>query len=203
MFFSAFLSIRYPKIFCKGLTRIKDLPKTLYLSFDDGPNPLITEKILEILEKHKAKASFFCKGKNADLYPEVLEKIQVQGHCIGNHSYMHLDAFKHKNKKWLFDVLRKSPVSDSYYFRPAYGHIFPWQCKFIRKKYKLVFWDVITYDFKQNYSLEKIKKIILKNVRDGSIIVFHDNLKSSKNMLSALEFTLNHYSKLGYKFEKL
>lgn len=197
----SFLPIRYPKLFyCKALSRKKDRPKTLYLSFDDGPNPLVTEKVLEILKKYKAKASFFCKGKNADLYPEIFNKVKAEGHTIGNHSYMHLDAFKHKNKKWLSDVLRKSPVSEAYYFRPPYGHIFPWQYRVLRKKYKLVFWDVMVYDFRTDYSL---KKILFNKVRDGSIIVFHDNIASSQKMLPALEFTLEYYTKRGYKFEKL
>ena len=200
----SFLPIRYPKLFyCKALSRKKDRPKTLYLSFDDGPNPLVTEKVLEILKKYKAKASFFCKGKNADLYPEIFNKVKAEGHTIGNHSYTHLDAFKHKNKKWLSDVLRKSPVSEAYYFRPPYGHIFPWQYRVLRKKYKLVFWDVMVYDFRTDYSLKKIKKIIFNKVRDGSIIVFHDNIASSQKMLPALEFTLEYYTKRGYKFEKL
>lgn len=160
----SFLPIRYPKLFyCKALSRKKDRPKTLYLSFDDGPNPLVTEKVLEILKKYKAKASFFCKGKNADLYPEIFNKVKAEGHTIGNHSYMHLDAFKHKNKKWLSDVLRKSPVSEAYYFRPPYGHIFPWQYRVLRKKYKLVFWDVMVYDFRTDYSL---KKILFNKVRE-------------------------------------
>ena len=200
----SFLPIRYPKLFyCKALSRKKDRPKTLYLSFDDGPNPLVTEKVLEILKKYKAKASFFCKGKNADLYPEIFNKVKAEGHTIGNHSYTHLDAFKHKNKKWLSDVLRKSPVSETYYFRPPYGHIFPWQYRVLKKKYKLVFWDVMVYDFRTDYSLKKIKKIIFNKVRDGSIIVFHDNIASSQKMLPALEFTLEYYTKRGYKFEKL
>ncbi len=195
--------VRYPKIFCKGLTRIKDYPKTLYLSFDDGPNPLVTEKVLELLKKYNAKASFFCKGKNAMLYPDILNKIISENHTIGNHTFMHLDAFKVKNKKWLIDAIRKSPVSNSFYFRPPYGHIFPWQCFILKRKYKLVFWDVMTYDFKAKYSLKKVKKIILQKVRNGSIIIFHDNILSCEKMLPALEFTLKHYSKLGYRFEKI
>jgi len=100
-------------------------------------------------------------------------------------------------------VLRKSPVSEAYYFRPPYGHIFPWQYRVLRKKYKLVFWDVMVYDFRTDYSLKKIKKILFNKVRDGSIIVFHDNIASSQKMLPALEFTLEYYTKRGYKFEKL
>lgn len=195
--------IRYPKIFCGGTSRINDIKFTLYLSFDDGPNPMVTENVLKILKKYDAKATFFCNGINAKLYPDLLEKIKSDGHTIGNHAYSHLDAFKVKNKKWLIDALRKSPVSDSFFFRPPYGHIYPWQCARLKKEYKLVFWDVITYDFRLDYSAEKVKKIVRKKVRNGSIIVFHDTILAAPRMIPVLEDTLKHYGELGYKFGKL
>ncbi|MDD2633909.1 MAG: polysaccharide deacetylase family protein [Bacteroidales bacterium] len=197
------IAIRYPKIFCKGITRIITPGKTLYLSFDDGPNPKVTENILKLLDKYNAKASFFCKGSNAIMYPDLLEKIKIAGHTIGNHSFSHLDAFKVSNRKWLIDALRKSPVSETFFFRPPYGRIYPWQCWRIKKDYKIVLWDVLTYDYHKKYSKSRIKKIILKNTRNGSILVFHDNLFSAPKMLSVLEFTLTYYSKLGYRFEKI
>lgn len=179
------------------------MKNTLYLSFDDGPNPMVTESVLRILEKHNAKATFFCNGINSKLYPDLLKKIKAGGHTVGNHSYSHLDAFKVKNKKWLVDALRKSPVSDSFLFRPPYGHIYPWQCSRLRKEYKLIFWDVITYDFKLDYSVTKVRKIVRRKVRNGSIIVFHDTILAAPRMLPVLEDSLEHYSRLGYRFEKL
>lgn len=197
------ISARYPKVFCRGTSRISNVKNTLYLSFDDGPNPMITENVLKILEKYNAKATFFCKGINAKLYPEIFELIKDGGHSIGNHSYSHLDAFKVKNKKWLIDVLRKSPVSDSFLFRPPYGHIYPWQCYRLRKEYKLIFWDVITYDFRLDFSVEKVKSIVRRKVRNGSIIVFHDTILAAPRMLPVLEDTLAYYTRHGYRFEKL
>ncbi|MDD4149523.1 MAG: polysaccharide deacetylase family protein [Bacteroidales bacterium] len=197
------ISIRYPKIFCNGTTRIINPGKTLYLSFDDGPNPMVTENILELLDKYNAKASFFCKGSNAMMYPEILQKIKKAGHTIGNHTFSHLNAFKVPNKKWLIDALRKSPVSETFFFRPPYGRIYPWQCWRIKKDYKIILWDVLTYDFHKDYNAKRIKKIIIKNTRNGSILVFHDNLITAPKMLQVLEFTLIYYSKLGYKFAKI
>jgi peptidoglycan/xylan/chitin deacetylase (PgdA/CDA1 family) len=203
MSFFKIIFARYPKIFCRGITRINNVKNTLYLTFDDGPNPMITEKVLLILEKYNAKASFFCKGQNCRLYPEILEKIKKGGHTIGNHSYSHLNALKVSNKKWLIDVLRKSPVSDSYYFRPPYGKILPWQCYRLKKEYKLVFWDVLTYDFRTDISASQVIKIIRQKTRDGSVIVFHDTALAASRMLPALEDSLKFYSKKGYRFDKL
>jgi len=199
----SYIAIRYPSIFCRGMCRINLFPKTLYLSFDDGPNIKVTTKVLALLEKYNAKASFFCKGSNAILYPEIFQKIVDAGHTIGNHSFSHLNAFKVSNRKWLIDVLRKSPVSDSVFFRPPYGRIFLWQCRRLKREYRIVLWDVLTHDYKQDYSIKKIKKIILNKIRDGSIIVFHDTTMAAPLMLPALAFTLEHFTKLGYKFDRI
>ncbi len=197
------IAIRHPQLLCCGLTRILDCPKTLYLSFDDGPNISVTENVLRMLKEYNAKASFFCKGSNANLYPELIKGIKSDGHTIGNHSYSHLNAFKVGGKKWMKDVYKKSSVRDSYFFRPPYGRIYPWQCRRLKKTYKIVLWDVMTYDYREDFSYEDVKRIILKNVREGSIIVFHDTMLAASRMLPALEFTLRHYSNLGYRFEKI
>ena len=198
-----FIAIRYPRFLCSGITRVRGSGKTLYLSFDDGPNPLVTENVLDLLDKYNAKASFFCKGTNTIMYPELLQKIKNKGHTIGNHSYSHLNAFKVSNKKWLIDCLRKSPVSDSYFFRPPYGRIYPWQCRRLKKDYRIILWDVLTYDFREDFDLRRIKKIILNKTRNGSIIVFHDNLQAAPRMIKALEFTLEYYTKKGFRFERI
>ncbi len=164
---------------------------------------MVTENILGLLDQYNAKASFFCKGSNAMMYPDILHKIKKAGHTIGNHSFSHLNAFGVSNRKWLIDALRKSPVSDTFYFRPPYGRIYPWQCRRIKKDYKIILWDVLTYDYHKDYSVERIKRIILKNTRNGSILVFHDNLLAAPKMFKVLEFTLIHYSKIGYRFEKI
>ncbi|MDD3741127.1 MAG: polysaccharide deacetylase family protein [Bacteroidales bacterium] len=195
--------VRYPKIFKNGICRIKSSSLQLYLTFDDGPTPVITEKVLALLEKYNAKASFFCTGENAKRFPDIIENIKTGGHTVGNHSYSHLYIFKVGGKTWFKDVLRTSPVSDSQYFRPPYGKILPCHYKLLKRKYKIVFWDVLTCDYSQNLTVDKIDKIILKYVRNGSVIVFHDTLKASPRMLSALENCLKYFSALGYKFCRL
>jgi peptidoglycan/xylan/chitin deacetylase (PgdA/CDA1 family) len=175
----------------------------LYLTFDDGPTPSITENVLEILRKYNAKASFFCLGKNAEKYPDILDSIINDGHTIGNHGYSHLNAFKVSGKEWIDDIFRYSPVSENKYFRPPYGNILPWEFNKISKKYKVVFWDVMTYDFRQDFNVDIIKNILKNKIRNGSVIVFHDSVKASKNMLPALEFTLEYFTARGYEFHNL
>ena len=185
------------------IKRIKNPEKVLYLSFDDGPNPEITPKVLELLKKYSAKASFFCIGKNAEQYPDILNLIKQNGHTIGNHSYSHLNAFKTSKTEWLNDVFKQSPISESHFFRPPYGKINPFTLKQLKLKYKIILWDVFSYDYNQNITLPRIKKLITKTVRNGSIIVFHDTEKAKKNMLSSLAFTLEYFSGKGYRFEKI
>jgi peptidoglycan/xylan/chitin deacetylase (PgdA/CDA1 family) len=126
-----------------------------------------------------------------------------EGHAIGNHGYYHLDANKTKSKIWIENVLKNSPVSNSIFFRPPYGRVFPLQIRKLRSKYRLIFWDVMTYDFKLEYTPEDVKKIIKKYVRDGSIIVFHDNILSVPRMIPALKFLIMYYKRKNYNFASI
>lgn len=198
-----FIPLRYPQVFSNALTRIKNSGKSLFISFDDGPNISVTPQVLDILSEYNAKASFFCIGKNCIENPEILERIIYEGHTIGNHSYSHLNAFKCRSKEWINDVLKESPVSKSEYFRPPYGNIFPHQYNILKRKYKIVLWDLISMDFHKNYSINEINDILLKKTRDGSIIIFHDTPKAAQKMIPALTFFLKHFSDKEYKFEKL
>lgn len=198
-----FIPVRYPFIYKKALKRIKSGDKTIYLSFDDGPNEKLTVEILDMLAEYNAKASFFCVGKNAIKHPELISKILQSGHSIGNHSYSHKNAYKTPGKDWLEDVLKESPVSDAKFFRPPYGKIKYSQYLKLQKKYQIVFWDVLSMDYSKNFSAEDVNNIVRKYTRNGSIIVFHDNLKYREKMLPALENTLKHFSSEQYKFKSL
>ena len=117
------LFTRFPNPFLKGIRREKGVGKVVYITFDDGPTPDVTEQILEVLDKYSVMASFFCCGQNADANPELLKKIADEGHTIGYHSYSHKDILKTKPSDWLADVERKSALSDVKLFRPPYGRI--------------------------------------------------------------------------------
>ncbi|WP_035669743.1 polysaccharide deacetylase family protein [Flavobacterium sp. 83] len=187
-----------------------DLPnneKKIYLSFDDGPIPEITEWVLEELKKSKAKATFFCIGDNIEKHPEIFKKVIAEGHSIGNHTFNHLNGWKTtseiyiENFKKCEEVISRFPAQKirSKIFRPPYGKIKTAQSKQIRKlDYKIIMWDVLSADFDQNLSKEECLENVLYNIQSGSIIVFHDSLKAFKNLEYVLPRTLAYLEKNNF-----
>lgn len=177
--------------------------KVVYITFDDGPTQDGTEHILEILDRYSVKATFFCCGKNADEHPDLLKKISEAGHTIGYHSYSHNDILKTKPSEWLADVERISAVSDAKLFRPPYGRILFRHYLKLRRKYRFVFWDVMSYDYESSRSPEDIMDLLQKSVREGSLVVFHDNAKAKKNTLAVLPQFIETMMSNGYSFKSL
>lgn len=194
------LFTRFPNPFLKGIRRVKGVGKVVYLTFDDGPTPDVTEQILEVLDKYSVKASFFCCGQNADANPELLKKIADEGHTIGYHSYSHKDILKTKPSDWLADVERKSALSDVKLFRPPYGRILFRHYRSLKSRYKFVFWDVMSYDYDVTRSPESIMSLLEKSVRDGSVVVFHDKEKCKENTLAVLPQFIELMKSKGYSF---
>jgi peptidoglycan/xylan/chitin deacetylase (PgdA/CDA1 family) len=176
---------------------------TLFLTFDDGPIPEVTTSVCEILDQFNAKATFFCVGENVKKYPHIYRTLIEKGHSIGNHSFNHLDGWKTNNRTYFRNLIEASKHIDSDLYRPPYGKITKSQSKLINKKYKIIMWDVLSGDFDPKVDSEKCIQNVIKNARNGSIIVFHDSLKSAKTMLSALPVILNHFSRQGFKFEAI
>lgn len=164
------------------------------LSFDDGPTPGVTERVLEILGRYGVKATFFMLGEKAEKYPELVEKVRAAGHTIGNHSYSHLRGTRVSTRRYLADVERANalltPSEKVEYvklFRPPYGKMWPWQkWALLRRGYTIWLWDVLTYDYDSRYSAEDIVGIVKRYAREGSIILLHDSEKSGERMLNAL-----------------
>lgn len=177
--------------------------KTLYLTFDDGPIPEVTYTVLDILEQYGIKATFFCVGHNIEKHPEVFLEIIKRGHSIGNHTYNHLKGWKTTLGKYLENVDQFDRHTKTELFRPPYGKITPLQLYKLKNKYKIILWSVLSFDFDQSTSPEKCLQNVIKYTEDGSIIVFHDSLKASKNMLFALPQFIEHFQNLGYKFDTI
>ena len=194
------LFTRFPNPFLKGIRRVKGVGKVVYITFDDGPTPDVTEQILEVLDKYSVKASFFCCGQNADANPELLKKIADEGHTIGYHSYSHKDILKTKPSDWLADVERNSALSDVKLFRPPYGRILFRHYRSLKSRYKFVFWDVMSYDYDTSRSPESIMSLLDKSVRDGSVVVFHDKEKCKYNTLAVLPQFIELMKSKGYSF---
>jgi peptidoglycan-N-acetylglucosamine deacetylase len=191
------------KLFPSLLTSLPVTDKTVFLTFDDGPIPEVTPQILHILAKYNAKATFFCLGKNVEKNPEIFESIKKVGHSAGNHSFDHKNGWKTQNQNYFDNIEKAGKLIKSNLFRPPYGKIKPSQIKFIKSRYRIVLWDVLSGDFDPDISKEKCAKNILKNVKPGSIIVFHDSLKAKEKVLYALPVILEELSDNGYKFESI
>jgi len=175
--------------------------KEIYLTFDDSPTPEFTLWILSLLNILKIKATFFCVGESSEKYPEIINEILNNGHQIGNHTYSHKNGLLCSNKTYLQDIEKcKNVLPNTNLFRPPFGKIYPWQIWKIKEKYKIIMWDVLSYDFTEYISSNKLKKNILKNTESGSIIVFHDNKKSEKILKENLEEILKTLLKRGFKF---
>ena len=176
----------------------------LYLTFDDGPTPEVTLWVLNELDKYNAKATFFCIGRNVDRHPEIYTEIIKRGHAVGNHTYSHLKGWQTKNREYIEDVDLASQFITSKLFRPPYGKIGRKQIKAIKSKgYKIFMWDVLSEDYNTQISPENCLNNVLKYTRNGSIIVFHDSIKGSKNLYPTLPTVLETYTEQGFEFHKL
>ena len=172
---------------------------SVFLTFDDGPIPEVTPWVLEQLEHYNVKASFFCIGDNVKKHPEVYQKVLDMGHLVCNHTFNHLNGWKTNTKKYIDNLKDCSKVVKSDFFRPPYGTIRISQAKKIKELgYKIVMWDVLSWDFSPKCSPEKCLSNVIKNVEPGSIIVFHDNIKSKHNLKYALPKTLSFLKENGF-----
>ena len=174
--------------------------KKIWITFDDGPNEKVTPYLINVLEKFNIKATFFIIGNQAKKYPELVKLIINNGHKIGNHSFSHLNGFSTNNNKYLEDVEQAKKYIDSDIFRPPYGKITPFQIKKLKKDFKIIMWDIMSWDFKENIYPNKIYKNVIDNVENGSIILFHNNLKSYNNLKNSLEIILEKLKDKGYQF---
>lgn len=197
-------------VFRKYVWSIPNNQKKVFLTFDDGPTPEITEWVLTELKKHDAKATFFCIGDNIRKYPTIFQQIISENHSIGNHTFSHLKGWKTstedyiKNAKLYETQHYKLSTENCKLFRPPYGKIKLSQSKKLRKMgYKIIMWDVISFDFDQTISREKCLENVLKNVESGSIIVFHDSKKAWKNLEYVLPKTLEFLKEKGFTCEKI
>ncbi|MDC3388574.1 polysaccharide deacetylase family protein [Flavobacteriaceae bacterium] len=184
--------------------------KVIYLTFDDGPTPKITNWVLYELEKYNAKATFFCIGKNILNHPDVFENIVTKGHAIGNHTNNHINSWKKQAKLYIENVNQAQKIIDPVLngtnsvklFRPPYGKLtLSVTKKLVKEDYKIIMWDVLSGDFDQSISKEKCLKNVIENTTSGSIIVFHDSVKASEKLQFTLPKILDHFSKKGFSFE--
>jgi peptidoglycan/xylan/chitin deacetylase (PgdA/CDA1 family) len=180
------------------LFRIKTTEKLLFLTFDDGPDPGSTLQVLNILVKYKINATFFCNGRAAKEYPDLINKIKSGGNLIGNHGYNHLDGWKTSKNRYVADVENAAIHTSSVLFRPPYGHLRINQYRELRKRYKIIFWDLMPYDYDESFGSVNSLKILFGKLREGSVIALHD--KKGSSVLDFLDEFINTSLKRGYRF---
>ena len=185
---------------------IWDIPNTgkiIYLTFDDGPTPEVTDKVLDILREYNAKATFFCIGKNVEDHPDLYQKILNEGHSVGNHTNNHFKGIRHSDDRYFENISKAAKVINSKLFRPPYGRVKRRQIKTISKDYCIIMWSVLTADFNPNVSKETCLKTAVRYTKAGSIVVFHDSIKASEKILYALPKILRFFSVKGYQFNSI
>jgi len=183
--------------------RIPTEEKVLYLTFDDGPIPEVTNWVLDQLKAYEAKATFFCVGDNVRKYFDVFQQVTAEGHAVGNHTLNHLNGWLTENIPYFHNVRHCANLVNSVIFRPPYGRLKPKQSQFLQRHYRVVMWDVLSGDFDATISPEQCLANVTNNAGPGSIIVFHDSIKAGERLHYTLPRVLEHFSQLGYRFERL
>ena len=186
-------------LYPEALFRVRTTDKVLYLTFDDGPDPASTPRLLEILKAHDIAALFFCNGNSAEKYPDMMIKIRDEGHLTGNHGYNHFDGWRTDPGDYENDVNRAANFTSYKLFRPPFGRLSLKQKKFLLKSYKLILWDIMAYDFDPEFGSKRSLRILKDKIRPGSIIVLHDTSSSCANII--LDEFITFAVTAGYRFD--
>lgn len=177
--------------------------KKIFLTFDDGPTPEITDWVLNCLKEEGIKATFFCLGKNVEQHPDIFQRIIEAGHAAGNHSYSHQKGWSMPTGRYVEDIDLADSFIKSNLVRPPYGRIRPRQAYRLAERYKLIMWDLISLDYSRYCSPTRCFDNVMKNSRHGSIVVFHDSQKAFTNLSYTLPRAIRALKEEGYSFDKI
>lgn len=194
----ALFRLIYPSLEWRG----NAADKTIYLTFDDGPHPVATPFVLDLLKQYNIKATFFCIGKNVQRYPQVYQRILAEGHQIGNHTQDHNNGWKTSKEDYLNNIFTAAQLIDTNLFRPPYGRITRAQIKAVQQQfaYRIIMWDVLSGDFDTALTPEQCWQQVKSATCPGSIIVFHDSEKAWPRLQVALPKTIEYFLEKGYLF---
>lgn len=181
----------------------KEKPGQVFLTFDDGPIPEVTPWVLEVLDEFGVKATFFMVGQNIERHPELLNLVNEKGHKAANHTLHHIRGIGIKPEHYIEDAAACEKFTKSGLIRPPHGWLTPRQLKELKKEYKVVMYDLVTRDYSKKTTADDVVNNIRKLTRDGSIIVFHDSLKSFEKLKTALPLSLQWLKSQGYTFSLL
>ena len=195
--------IMFRQLFPEALFRVAGKEKCVYLTFDDGPIPQVTPWVLDTLDKYGVKATFFMVGDNVVRYPEIFEDVKRRGHCVGNHTMNHMQGAKVLTKTYLRNIMLADNHINSSLFRPPHGWLKFKQAKIIKRHFTIVMYDLITRDYSKKLTASQVFNNVKRYARSGSIIVFHDSLKSEPRLKTALPLSIEWLLEQGYKFKTL
>ena len=187
-------------LYPRALWRMDRHEKVVYLTFDDGPIPESTPFILDTLNRYGIKATFFMVGDNVRKYPELYQRIMNEGHQVGNHTHNHISGFRHSLRDYSYNVEKANAYIRSHLFRPPHGWMRLAQYALLSRKYKVVMWDLVTRDYSKWMTAQGILNNIKRYARPGSIITFHDSLKSIDKLRTALPNCIEWLQQEGYGF---
>ncbi len=194
------------KLYPECIWEIETSGKILYLTFDDGPHPEVTQFVLEELKKYNALATFFCIGDNVKKYFDIYKKVIESGHKPANHTFNHLNGWKVKDEAYLDNIAMAADIIDSNLFRPPYGRISKFQLKALKGagfNLTTIMWSLLSGDFDEKLSGENCYLNVINNAKPGSIIVFHDSLKDFTRLKYALPRVLEYFSLKGFQFKTI
>lgn len=192
--------LRY--LYPSAIWRMDKDERAVYLTFDDGPIPRVTPWVLDILDKYGIKATFFMVGDNIRKHPDEFRMVVERGHRIGNHTFNHIRGLSYDINSYMDNTDKACKMMmNTNLFRPPHGYMSPRQYAELKKRYKIIMWDLVTRDYNRKFTGEQILQKVKRYVRNGSIITFHDSLKSEENIRYALPKAIEWLKEQGYEFK--
>lgn len=206
-----FLKYIYPDLLWDN-AEVSSTNPCLYVTFDDGPVPDVTDFVLKTLDHYQAKATFFCVGENVQKHPQAYHSVLKHSHRVGNHTYNHLNGWKTDNPAYFENIAlceatmeqqSRASLLQKKLFRPPYGKIKMSQIKYLKEEYLVVMWHILSGDFDPNFDAQKCLEKSIAHTKSGTIIIFHDSQKAEKNLKYVLPRYLDHFAQAGYRFLSL
>ena len=188
-------------LYPRALWRMDRHERAVYLTFDDGPIPEATPFILDVLKEHGVKATFFMVGDNVRKYPDLYQRVLDEGHQVGNHTHNHISGLRRSLHEYSYNVEKANAYIKSNLFRPPHGWMRIPQYALLRRKYKVVMWDLVTRDYSKWMTAENVISNVKRYARNGSIITFHDSMKSIDKLRTALPESIKWLKEQGYEFK--
>ncbi|MDR0989586.1 MAG: polysaccharide deacetylase family protein [Prevotellaceae bacterium] len=192
----------FRRFYPSAVWRMNPDEKKVYLTFDDGPIPEVTPWVLDVLAQKQVQATFFMVGDNVRKHPDIYHQVVAAGHRIGNHTFNHIRGFEYWTDSYLANTHEANRLMQTDLFRPPHGHLRWMQYRVLRRYYRIVMWDVVTRDYSNKLRPPQVLANVMRYARNGSIITFHDSLKSwdTGNLQYALPRAIDFLAEEGYAF---